>query len=281
MRRLSAFLAVAAVLILCQQVLARAIAPPSLGQRVALADTVLVGRVTGIEDMDVELPVAPGAEKVKYRIAIVNVIDGLHGAKTLKTVKVAFQPPGGAGGGPVKGRYVTVNLQSGREYLLLLRKHHDGKYLVCEMSVDALDKTDNPNFDKEVGEVKRLVKLLADPSASLKSKDADERLTTAALLVQKYRTPRTGNEKQQAIDAEESKLILQALQSAEDWGKFDNVTRTSPMMLFQRLGLTAEDGWMAPQAVAGQDYNQQFTAAARQWLQQHGGKYRIQRFVEK
>jgi hypothetical protein len=280
MRRLSALLAVTALLLLTHQALARAIAPPPLGQRVALADTVVIGRVTGIEDMDVELPVAPGAPKDKFRIAIVNVTEGLQGAKDLKTVKVAFQPPGNAGPGPGKGRYPTVNLQSGREYLLVLRKHHEGKYLVCEMFVDALDKTDNPNFDKEVGEVKRVIKLLADTKASLQSKDADERLTTAALLIAKYRTQRTGNEKQQAIDAEESKLILQALQSAEDWNKFDNMTRTSPMILFQRLGLTVQDGWTPPPAGAGQDYAQQFAAAARQWLKQNAGKYRIQRFVE-
>jgi hypothetical protein len=260
--------------------LSKPVLPPQpITQRVSLADVVVAGRVTGMEDMDIETVLVPNGPKVMARIAIVTVGDVLLGDKDLKTVKVAFPVPGEVKP-KIGGIRQFVNLQTGKEYLLMLHKHEGGKFFVCPAHGDAVMHNDvNPatdNFDKDVTLAKRCVKLLAEPETGLKSKEADDRLLTATLLVFKYRLTRTG--KQEPIAAEESKLILAVLKDA-DWTKSDPLTRQTPQTLFNQLGLDKNDGWTPPQPVAGQNYATAFAEAARAWIDQNSGTYRIKRFV--
>ena len=81
--------------------------------------------------------------------------------------------------------------------------------------------------------------------------------------------------KLEPIDAAESKLILKALADA-DWSQPVRYDQASPMAVFQRLGVTAADGFRPPQPLRNvQDYMR----AARDWIRQHGDGYRIQRIV--
>ncbi len=74
-------------------------------QRLADADAVVVGRVVGLEPMDVKADsIVPGQGKINYRIAIVQVTDAIRGVKKdVQTIRVAFIAPGnpvpGVGGG--------------------------------------------------------------------------------------------------------------------------------------------------------------------------------------
>src|SRR5262249_39459105 len=156
------------------------------GQRIAIADVVVIGRVAGIEDKDIDAVLFPGGDPIKTRIARVGVVEVLQGPANLKDIRVGYLTPAG------KYKYPQVNLEAGQEYLLLLRKHADGKFYVCDNIADALLRTNNPNFDKEIVEIKRCLKLLAAPKAGLTSKDAGDRLLTVTLLVQRYRTNRMG-----------------------------------------------------------------------------------------
>jgi hypothetical protein len=245
-----------------------------LTQRLAVADTVIVGRVTALEDMDVETTVTAGGPKVKYRIALVTVNETIRGAANLKTIKVAFvAPPMPAD--KIGSKYPMTNLQTGRDYLLLLQKHHEGKFLVIAMYGDAVELAPGGKSDADIAQVKRCVKLLSDPKAALQSKDVADRLLTATMLIQKYRGQPA--EKTELIDAEESRLILKVLLEVKDWGKIDPLTQTSPVLLFQRLGLTDKDGWSPPQNI--KDYNRDWGTAAQAWLSKHASTYRIQRFV--
>ena len=110
----------------------------------------------------------------------------------------------------------------------------------------------------------------------LKSKDADERLMTASMLLTKYRTPKAGanNPKTEAVDAETSKLILEAI-AGGDWTR-QGRAQVSPQMVFMRLNLNAKDGYNPPKF---KDYQKEFPAYAQQWLKDNTGKYRVQRFV--
>src|SRR5207244_12214880 len=54
-------------------------------------------------------------------------------------------------------------------------------------------------------------KILQAPDAALKAKDAQERFLAAAMLLAKYRTRKSANDKTEAIAAEQSKLILKAI----------------------------------------------------------------------
>jgi hypothetical protein len=113
-----------------------------------------------------------------------------------------------------------------------------------------------------------------NPQAALKSKDADERLMAAAILIEKYRTFRgPGAPKQEPIDAAESKLIVLAIANA-DWKAPVNFGgfRPNPAQLFGRLGIGPNDGFkVAP----GTDYQVQ----AQNWLRDNAEKYRVQRFT--
>ena len=123
-------------------------------------------------------------------------------------------------------------------------------------------------------------KALSDPKASLKSKDADERLLTAEMLVARYRGFRGPNAKAEAIDAGESKLIMAALAEA-DWHKPFKFGTTLPSQTFAQLGVTEKDGfvWKPAPGVALPQYA--YEDAAKEWVKSNAEKYRIQRFVEK
>jgi hypothetical protein len=254
-------------------------APPG-PQRVVHADTVIVGRVAALEDKDVEVEIPGTTQKAKYRIAIVNLAEGIKGAKDMKSVRVAFiPPPAGQPGQPIRpirpGLPQRVELKVGMEGLLFLTKHAKESFYLVPNYYDVVSR-EAPTFKKDLDEAKQAAKLLENPMAGLKSKDAKERFLTASLLITMYRGRRSGAVKTEPIDAEESKLILMALADG-DWkqpaGRFD---QNGPMTLFNQLGVTPNDGFRPPQKITSpQDYPN----AVRTWLKENAGKFRIQRFV--
>ena len=83
-----------------------------------------------------------------------------------------------------------------------------------------LDKKD-ATFARQLDVVKKAIKVLADPAAALKAKEATDRQFAAIVLVHKYRKyPRTNDSSakvvQEPIDAEESNTIMQNL-AETDW----------------------------------------------------------------
>jgi hypothetical protein len=202
------------------------IAPAPIPQRVAQADIVVTGKVTAIEDKTVSVSEVHGAkEKTEYHVAVIKVKDNLLGAKGLTHVKVGFvipkDPPAPQPGKPAVfiRRRPQVKLEVDQEVCVFVRKHHEGNFYVAQAYFDVIDKKQaRADFDKQVEQAKTAAKLLADPKASLKSKDAGERALTAEMLVARYRAWRGPNAKTEAIDAGESKLILTALAEA-DWNK--------------------------------------------------------------
>jgi len=258
------------------QAKAMMIAPPPVGMRIASADLVVVGKVTGFGAKMVKGEMFKGDER-DMQIAKIKVGETLVG-KQAKEIEVGFFPPMNVnnGGGPrIIKRGPSVQLKQDEEYALILTKHPTKKdtYVVVNY-YDAIAKKDNNNFAKDVEAIKKSAKLLAKPTDGLKSKDADERLLTAALLVARYRTNRTGGEaKTEEIPAEESKLILEALASA-DWApKVRVFGQPNAQQSFFQLGLTEKDGWKQPK-----DFTK-LADEAKQWCKDNAGKYRIKRFV--
>jgi hypothetical protein len=261
------------------------VAPQPVAMRVALAEAVVVGKVTSIEEKTVSAPrFANDTAGGEYQIAVVKVEDAIQGAKGLTHVKVGFLP---AQPGVVRpGAMRPVTLAKDQEVCLFLTPHFKASFLTVPQYFDAVDKA-NPNFDKEVAEAKRCAKLLADPKAGLQSKDADDRYTTAAMLLVRHTTPKTlgdPNAKKEPIDAAESKAILQALAEA-DWANPKQELRLymNPQAMFNRLALTEKDGWTPPMIeVMGNKLidAKALPEAARKWLKDNAGTYRIQRFVE-
>jgi hypothetical protein len=252
--------------------------------RVALADVIVGGEVTAIEEKTVMAKRFPGdAEKVEYKIALVRIADAIKAPKGLTHIRLGFVPPAPVPAPPPPGvirpplrRFPQFNPTVGQEACFMLAKHSEADFHIVSMNFDVLDKKAG-NFDKDVALIKRCTKLLDDANASLKSREAEERLVTASMLVTRYRTPRLGvqNPKSEPIAAEQSKLILQAL-AAADWSKREAITQLSPQVVLTRLNLTAKDGWTPPPF---KDYQKEFPAYAQKWLKEHTDSYRIQRFV--
>jgi hypothetical protein len=261
----------------------RAVVPltaPPLPARVALADLIAMGKVTSIEDEVVPaapLVKIPGVtKKVPFRIAVVSIHSSVLGADKLERVRVAFTPPP-SGGSTVRGggRLAIVRLAVGDEGCFFLRKHPDEPFYVASAAYDFLAKDKTKEFDKEIAQVKRCVRLLGDAKSGLESKEADDRLLTAALLLYRYRTPRhvyLGKPRTEPIPADESKRILTILSEA-DWDAKEPSVAGTPMSLFLRLDLTSADGWEPPAELP------RVVPDARKWLREHSGEYRIQRYL--
>jgi hypothetical protein len=269
-RRLALLAGVA--LLAVAPVSAMRIAPQPIAARVAASDVVVIGKVTAIEDKTVSATQFPGADnKVDFQIAVVKIADPILNAKGLTHVKVGFfVPPPAAPGGPIRigGRGPVVKLDVDQEGCLLLTKHHDADFYT--INFDGVFDKKSQTYEKDLEQVKKAAKLLADPKAGLESKDANDRLVTAGMLVTRYRKF-VPNGKEEPIDTAESKLILKALADA-DWTKPVNFQDMSAQRAFGQLGLKPEDGWN-PQGVT--DYN----AASKAWLKDNADKYTIKKFV--
>jgi hypothetical protein len=254
----------------------RAIRFSPLPERVATADAVVIGKVTGIEDKTISAEPSPGVkEKAEYQIAVVKIEDGVLGTKGLTHVKIGtIKVPEGR---PIirPGGYAPPKLSVDQEGVFFLQKHPTESFYVLQGAMSVVNKAGNDNFEKEAARVKECAKLLADPKAGLKSKSADERALTAGMLVIRYNTAQPGQTKRESINADESKLILNALADG-DWMKGNDQNDLSPQWGFGRLGLTDKDGWNA----AG-PFNtpNAYEEAAKAWLKGHAESYRVQRFV--
>ena len=260
------------------------IAPQPISQRVAAADCIVVGKVTGFGDKTVSATAAPGAkDKVEYQIAIIKVESTIAGAKGVKEIKVGFiaQPAAGGGpGGPIRPgfrRPMAPSFSLDQEGLLFLTKHHDADFYIAPMYFSVVNKRGNTNFDKEVDEAKHDVKLLADPKAGLEAKEEADRVLTAGMLMARFRQYKggAGKPEMKPIDPELSKKILLVLAEA-DWdakparpGPF----QMNPRTIFGQLQLTEKDGWKAPK-----DFKQ-FPAMAKEWCKDNADKYAIKRMV--
>jgi len=277
-------LATLSVLALTRPIPALVVAPAPIPDRVALADVVVVGKISAIEDKTVMARRFPGApEKTEFKVALVQITDPLKGAKGLTIVRLGFVPPMAPppvqpgvpriGGG--FNRFPQLNHTVGQEGIFLLTKSPDADFHVAQNYYDVIDKKAG-NFAQELALVKRAAKLMDEPAAGLKSSDAEERLMTAAMLLTKYRTPKPGvkNPKTETVDAEQSKLILAAIADG-DWTRRDP-QKLSAALVFQRLNLTAKDGWNPPKF---KNYQKEFPVYAQQWLKDNAAKYRVQRFV--
>ncbi|MBI2807672.1 MAG: hypothetical protein HYX68_22050 [Planctomycetes bacterium] len=269
----AAALLVAALALPPASVHALRVAPPPGPTRIVQSDAVFVGRVLQIEPIDVDAKPYPASKTtVKYRVAVVKVNTIIRGLKTEKMVRVGFIPfvqpkpgrpiIGGRRGGP----QVTV----GQEGLFMISKHSSGKFYMAP-DYGYFVSAEQKNFDDEIKTARKVVAMMGNAEAYLKSKDADERLLAASLLISQYRTPK-GASVEEPISAAQTKLILNALATAK-WQQ-RRFGDPDPWTLFNQLG--AKDGWKYPQKIRNRD---DLRDAVQAWIRAHGETYRIKRFV--
>ncbi|MGE3807902.1 MAG: hypothetical protein AB7K24_24825 [Gemmataceae bacterium] len=261
------------------------VAPSPLPERLAHADCVVIGKITEIEKKTIKaVPYPGGKELAEYHVAVIKVDEALVGAKGLTHVRVGFiapvapQPVPNQPNRPIAPiaprRNFGPNLTVGLDACFLLDPHHDQTFHIVSGFQGVIAKgKDATEFNKQMAELRRCAKLLEKPMDGLKSKDANDRFTTAAMLMSRYSTPApySRDNKRETIDAEESKLILLAIRDG-NWNerRFDQL---NPMMTFNRLGAGPKEGWKPPK-----DFKQ-FPTDAKDWLTKNADSFRIQRFV--
>jgi hypothetical protein len=191
---------------------------------------------------------------------------------------LGFIPPQNPpAGGPIRPRlpFRGVVFSGGQEGVFFLTKHHSENFYVAPIFSDFLDKKNN-TYDTELDTIKRCVKLLEDPNKSLEAKDAEDRLFTAAMLLTRYNVAKPGWTKQVPIEAEQSKLILNAIAEA-DWTPpkpkpgVPFYAQENARRVFNLLRIQPKDGFTPPADPA------KFADAAKAWLKQNADKFRVMR----
>jgi hypothetical protein len=239
---------------------------PSPLARFTAAEWVVVGKITTYEVKDVEAFPAPGATaKQTYAIAVLEISSAIKSAEGMTHLRIAL-PPGQL-------------LPTGQEACFFLSPHFEEAFAVMPGRFGIpIVKSGNAGFDAEVQRYERWGQLLKDPQEGLKSKDADERFLTAALLLTEYRTYRPGyhtkDRKTESIDPELSKLILQALAEA-NWSKAILDNTVTPRRLFAQLNPTAKDGWNPQNLASGKDLEMEM----KKWLADNAASYRISTYL--
>ncbi|HEV3256700.1 MAG TPA: tetratricopeptide repeat protein [Gemmataceae bacterium] len=238
---------------------------PPIPQRVALADAIVVGQVAKREEPVEAFPLlrVRGGPRVSFQMALVRVDRVLLGEAGLEQVRVGIGP----------GRAMPT-LTEGQQGCFFLHKHPEGPFSVLSAGSDFIDSR-HEDFGRGLALAGRCTGLLANTDEGLRSRNEEDRLLTAALLIFRFRTVQyayAGAPRTEPIDAELSRRILAVL--AE--GPFSDKSAREPadrLTLFLRLGLTEEDGWALPPNVQGT------AAAAEKWLGNHAATYRIRRYV--
>jgi hypothetical protein len=263
------------LLLLAGSVPARAyIGPPPAWQQLAAADCVVVGRLVAIEEKVETTHEYDAKQKTTWYVGLVKISDPLWSAQGLTHVRIGFLAMG-------NGERSLSCLKSGKDNCFILHRHPTEPFFITNGWVDGAvcDDRDGDDFRKWVAVLKRYGKLLEDPQAGLRAKDADDRLTTAALLLARYQQARHTGQKTQAepIPAEESKLILETILKG-DWNQQDgNWEKVTPFRLVCSLYLTEKDNF--PPAAFKHQKGIISKEASQKWLEENMDVYRIQRYV--
>jgi RNA polymerase sigma factor (sigma-70 family) len=216
------------------------------------AAVVVVGKVGKFEEK----------EQLEHRIAVIKIEESFKGMKGLTSVRVgtpamqndgpAVPPinvaPGGGFARPAIMRLPAPAVTEGAEGVFFLKKHDKGDFYVLVNAYTSFLPKTQPNYEEQVKLIRDVAKFLETPlEKSLKADKAEDRLLAAGMLIVQYRTRKDYSKpaKEEEIDAEQSKLILKALEEA-DFNKVEPRLGMTPLDLFYRLGVTQKDGWTPP-----------------------------------
>lgn len=251
---------------------------PELGvpEKMGFATYVGVGKITAIDDEPVQVRLHPKHNwEALILVADVQITRNIYGLEKQKTLRLGFW------NSPLSkepGKKPALSI--GQEGLFFAVKHYKENFCVVVLPGGFIDKR-SPDFDKESTEAGRCGELLTRPLDGLKAKEAGERFLTAFMLLARYNDPTAFHynhpdamQKDEPIDAEESKLILQAL-AETDWAADDPKTKWRPLQAYNRLG---GQGGAPPPRLSGFDSPQELEAA-KKWLHENAETYRISKLV--
>jgi hypothetical protein len=236
-------------------------------RRVASSEVIVVARVLALERAPVSvLPYPQAPARQPYYMARVRVTETLMGAPGLKDIRVGSLAPFGS---RPQGFLQPVPLAAGQETLFYLGKHPtENFYILVDPPPQA--RMGSTAFTREVGAVKRCVRLRKDLDAGLKSEDRKDRLFAAGVLIWSFKTSPgvivgRARIRVEPVAADTSKRILDALAEA-DWSRKPGADVPDPGRLFDWMQLRPADGWRYGQSKKG-------------WVESNRQTYRFKRTV--
>ena len=266
----------------------------STKQKVMQAEAVVVGKVSSIDKEAVDLEQYAGGPKVPHTVANVKLTDVLFGVKNVTHVKIVFvkpgddqpQPGGGVGpGGPLPGRRPFPGQQAfvpaeDQEGVFFLQKHPAAAgYYVVQPGQAPLLSTD-ANYKDDLKTVTAMAAAFASPEKALAADKAEDRLTAALALAQKYRGFPANNPSgvvdEVAVPAGETKLFLKVLGEA-DWAKTPDAAR-----LADALGLVPGSfGLPVALPADGEEPLAARQKAFKAWADKYAAKFEVRKYVAK
>lgn len=216
--------------------------PKPVALCVATADSVVVGKVTAIEDKTGQALWSPCSPiEYEFKIAVINVSETLLGPKGVKSVRLAFpiralNAPELVAVKPEPNQTPPKDLTYrggkppavGQEGCFFLWKHFQEDFFIHNCSETRLKKSGD-DFERVLVEAKRCCKFIADPLPVLKAQGddaANDRDLAVVMLVTRcggpgYRGNRSLDSRKvesgyrlETVDAAEGKLVFLALAAA-------------------------------------------------------------------
>lgn len=241
--------------------------------RLATADAVVIGTVTGIEKETVDVEPYPGAgAKVTFSVAVVKVETIVHGLKNTTSVKVGFQPGGGA-----RNRYPI--LEEGQALCLFLEKHPTAGFYTLPMMSPPLVLNDANR--EAIETIRKAETVYTDSLKALEAEKEEDRLFAAKVLVHTYRQSRAfrGGEWVTAeVPLDESQRILRILADSPEWAP---AGEGGPLELFTLLNLTHLDKFIPQLPPAKGNAAAVMQKDFKKWLETDGKTYQIKKLVPK
>jgi hypothetical protein len=269
------------------------IAPSSLTptQQALDADVVVLGTVGEVDPDVATVEQHRGGGKITHMIVTIRIRESLRGAKGVTHLRVGFVPMAqsytqdelGLPFGESRVWQGGVNLLPGQNACFFLQKHPSADFYVPVPRGYPLDNG-RLGYTAEMEQVRKITRALERPLEALRAKEAGDRQFAACALVHRYRQPVRnsggGMQVEEAVSAEESRLILEALGGMK-WGDtpFDLHGALSLQNVFSQLQIADKDGWRPPAQSGNEDYNTVLTEAAAKWLKANAGTYTVRRLV--
>lgn len=246
----------------------------------ALADRVVIGRVAAVEKDQIKAKPIPGVtHHVTYEIFRLAVTETLAGDKAVTEVRIGGVVSDTSKVSDPEPIQMPNPVAKDAEGLYFLERHHSGEFYTI---LHFVPKYYGKSFDRDAKDARRYLKLLADPLVSLRSKEPDDRLTTAVLLLTRHQAFRSA--KTVPIPARESKLILGALAEV-DWGHDQNAP-LHPYQVTHALwrhsqiqAMKAGEVFKEP-VLPGKTFAEQ-SDFLRKWVEKNRDTYRIECSVYK
>lgn len=228
--RIISVLALTATLMAADAALACGPSMADPGLRFLNSDYVVVATVQTVEKEAVSVSRTPGSAPMKHHVLVLEIETFYRGLPGISHVRVAVP--------------LDTDIPHGKA-VFCLNDHPQETFCVLQGGYVTL-ADNSTGFERQVATFETISRLHADLKAGLDSKDAEERLLSASLVITENRLAnqrrQKNGEKHEAVDAERSKHVLSVLAQSEWTARTPRFGMTA-VRLFALAQLAERDDW--------------------------------------